>query len=129
MEGEKKAAAMPEEVVEQKAKEAAAGDVSLKDLSKKLSDFAKERNWEQYHSPRNLLLAMVCIFFFFFSPLSIISLLLVSKSLQSCVVLRLLCVSPTCICSIGTDEVFRVFYVFVTRLFFHLSGDDFVFLR
>jgi hypothetical protein len=74
MEGDKKAAAaaMAEEaVVEQKTKAAAAaaaGDVSLKELSKRLNDFAKERDWEQYHSPRNLLLAMVCIFFV--SPLS-----------------------------------------------------------
>lgn len=36
-------------------------DVSLKDLSKRLEEFAKERDWEQYHSPRNLLLAMVCL--------------------------------------------------------------------
>jgi hypothetical protein len=64
MEAEKKAAATAEEVVKQKEE----GDVSLKELSKKLNDFAKERDWEQYHSPRNLLLAMVCIFFF--SPLS-----------------------------------------------------------
>ncbi|XP_052208608.1 uncharacterized protein LOC127812260 [Diospyros lotus] len=34
-------------------------DISLKDLSKKLEDFAKARDWEKYHSPRNLLLAMV----------------------------------------------------------------------
>lgn len=34
-------------------------DVGLKELSKKLKEFAKERDWEQYHSPRNLLLAMV----------------------------------------------------------------------
>ncbi|XP_010264957.1 PREDICTED: dCTP pyrophosphatase 1-like [Nelumbo nucifera] len=34
-------------------------DVGLKDLSRKLEEFAKERDWEQYHSPRNLLLAMV----------------------------------------------------------------------
>ncbi|EES11113.1 hypothetical protein BDA96_06G162900 [Sorghum bicolor] len=65
MEGDKKAAAaaMAEEaVVEQKTKAAAAaaaGDVSLKELSKRLNDFAKERDWEQYHSPRNLLLAMI----------------------------------------------------------------------
>ncbi|XP_066345467.1 uncharacterized protein [Miscanthus floridulus] len=61
MEGDKKAAAaMAEEVVEQKTKEvAAAGDVSLKELSKKLNDFAKARDWEQHHSPRNLLLAMI----------------------------------------------------------------------
>ncbi|CAO2043003.1 unnamed protein product [Urochloa humidicola] len=59
MEGEmeKKAAAMAEEEVGKKV--AADGDVSLKELSKKLNDFAKERDWEQYHSPRNLLLAMI----------------------------------------------------------------------
>ncbi|KAB2061926.1 hypothetical protein ERO13_A10G110000v2 [Gossypium hirsutum] len=34
-------------------------DISLKDLSKKLEDFARVRDWEKYHSPRNLLLAMV----------------------------------------------------------------------
>jgi dCTP diphosphatase len=55
MEGEKKVAAVAEDEV------VAAGDVSLKDLSKKLNDFARERDWEQFHSPRNLLLAMVCI--------------------------------------------------------------------
>ncbi|KAG7632512.1 dCTP pyrophosphatase 1 [Arabidopsis suecica] len=33
--------------------------VSLQTLSKKMDDFAKARNWEKYHSPRNLLLAMV----------------------------------------------------------------------
>ncbi|KAF4370353.1 hypothetical protein CsatB_024810 [Cannabis sativa] len=33
--------------------------VSLDLLKQKMADFAKERNWEQYHSPRNLLLAMV----------------------------------------------------------------------
>ncbi|RCV34526.1 hypothetical protein SEVIR_7G175300v4 [Setaria viridis] len=55
---EKKAAAMAEEEVAGK-KVAADGDVSLKELSKKLNDFAKERDWEQYHSPRNLLLAMI----------------------------------------------------------------------
>ena len=55
---EKKAAAMAaaeEEEVGRKA--AAASDVGLKELSRKLNDFAKERDWEQYHSPRNLLLA------------------------------------------------------------------------
>ncbi|KAF8392170.1 hypothetical protein HHK36_022512 [Tetracentron sinense] len=31
----------------------------LKDLSMKLDEFAKARDWEQYHSPRNLLLALV----------------------------------------------------------------------
>ena len=34
-------------------------DVSLKELSRKLEEFSKERDWGQYHSPRNLLLAMV----------------------------------------------------------------------
>ncbi|KAK9724283.1 hypothetical protein RND81_05G060900 [Saponaria officinalis] len=34
-------------------------DISLKDLSRKLEDFALARDWEKYHSPRNLLLAMV----------------------------------------------------------------------
>ncbi|XP_071940089.1 uncharacterized protein [Coffea arabica] len=43
-----------EKVVEQKEME-----ISLKDLSKKLEEFAQARDWERYHSPRNLLLAMV----------------------------------------------------------------------
>ncbi|KAK3184026.1 hypothetical protein Dsin_031312 [Dipteronia sinensis] len=34
-------------------------DISLKDLSKILEEFAKARDWEKHHSPRNLLLAMV----------------------------------------------------------------------
>ncbi|XP_002528829.2 dCTP pyrophosphatase 1 [Ricinus communis] len=34
-------------------------DISLKDLSRKLEEFAQARDWEKYHSPRNLLLAMV----------------------------------------------------------------------
>ncbi|PWA63667.1 dCTP pyrophosphatase 1 [Artemisia annua] len=34
-------------------------EVTLKLLMKKMEDFAKERDWEQYHSPRNLLLALV----------------------------------------------------------------------
>ncbi|XP_010532926.1 PREDICTED: dCTP pyrophosphatase 1 [Tarenaya hassleriana] len=33
--------------------------VSLDLLKKKMDDFAKERDWEKFHSPRNLLLAMV----------------------------------------------------------------------
>ncbi|XP_010934307.1 uncharacterized protein [Elaeis guineensis] len=40
-------------------KEGKVMDVSLKELSRKLEEFAKERDWEPYHSPRNLLLAMV----------------------------------------------------------------------
>ncbi|KAG8065306.1 hypothetical protein GUJ93_ZPchr0004g38546 [Zizania palustris] len=43
---------------EDEKKETAVSDVSLKELSKKLDDFAKERDWEKYHAPRNLLLAM-----------------------------------------------------------------------
>ncbi|KAI3974774.1 hypothetical protein MKX01_031188 [Papaver californicum] len=35
------------------------GAVSLEDLRQKVVDFAKERDWEKYHSPRNLLLALV----------------------------------------------------------------------
>ncbi|KAJ6890426.1 dCTP pyrophosphatase 1 [Populus alba x Populus x berolinensis] len=34
-------------------------DINLKDLAKKLKEFAKARDWEKYRSPRNLLLAMV----------------------------------------------------------------------
>ena len=38
---------------------AAAAAVTPEDLRKKMADFARERDWEQYHSPRNLLLALV----------------------------------------------------------------------
>ncbi|KAM1081069.1 hypothetical protein ACFX2J_015483 [Malus domestica] len=34
-------------------------DVSLQELSDRLAEFAQVRGWEQYHSPRNLLLALV----------------------------------------------------------------------
>ena len=34
-------------------------DVSLAELKKKMADFAKERDWDQFHCPRNLLLALV----------------------------------------------------------------------
>jgi hypothetical protein len=63
MEGEKEVAAMEQVKGKETTAEAvaAAADVSLKQLSKKLDDFAKERDWEKHHSPRNLLLAMVCI--------------------------------------------------------------------
>lgn len=33
--------------------------VTLDLLKKKMADFAKERDWEPFHSPRNLLLAMI----------------------------------------------------------------------
>ncbi|XP_052179510.1 uncharacterized protein LOC127792900 [Diospyros lotus] len=34
-------------------------DVSLHELRDRLAEFARVRGWEQYHSPRNLLLALV----------------------------------------------------------------------
>ncbi|XP_056684415.1 uncharacterized protein [Spinacia oleracea] len=34
-------------------------DVSLQELKLRLRDFARVRGWEQFHSPRNLLLALV----------------------------------------------------------------------
>ncbi|XP_030518003.1 dCTP pyrophosphatase 1 [Rhodamnia argentea] len=33
--------------------------VTLGLLKQKMADFARERNWDQFHSPRNLLLALV----------------------------------------------------------------------
>ncbi|KAK4573459.1 hypothetical protein RGQ29_031427 [Quercus rubra] len=36
-----------------------AESVTLDLLKKKMVEFAKERDWEQFHSPRNLLLALV----------------------------------------------------------------------
>ena len=32
---------------------------SLAELTHKLSDFARERDWEQFHSPKNLAMAMI----------------------------------------------------------------------
>lgn len=34
-------------------------DVTLKELKDRLAEFAEARGWDQYHSPRNLLLALV----------------------------------------------------------------------
>eukprot|EP01018_Ginkgo_biloba_P036151 Gb_11927 [translate_table: standard] len=34
-------------------------DVSLKELQYKLAEFSRVRDWDQFHSPRNLLLALV----------------------------------------------------------------------
>ncbi|KAK6250016.1 hypothetical protein SCA6_004021 [Theobroma cacao] len=34
-------------------------DVSLKELRDRLAEFAEVRGWDKYHSPRNLLLALV----------------------------------------------------------------------
>ncbi|KAJ6849451.1 putative dCTP pyrophosphatase 1 [Iris pallida] len=39
--------------------ESTTGGVTLEGLRKKMADFAKERDWDQFHSPRNLLLALV----------------------------------------------------------------------
>lgn len=33
--------------------------VTIDLLRQKMDDFARERNWERFHSPRNLLLALV----------------------------------------------------------------------
>ncbi|XP_010241760.1 PREDICTED: dCTP pyrophosphatase 1-like [Nelumbo nucifera] len=33
--------------------------VTLDELKRKMAEFAKERDWDQFHSPRNLLLALV----------------------------------------------------------------------
>lgn len=44
---------------EEKVMEERVIEISIKDLSRKLEEFAKARDWEKYHSPRNLLLAMV----------------------------------------------------------------------
>jgi dCTP diphosphatase len=38
---------------------ATAAAVSLEALRERMADFARERDWEQFHSPRNLLLALV----------------------------------------------------------------------
>ncbi|GLJ26847.1 hypothetical protein SUGI_0524490 [Cryptomeria japonica] len=35
------------------------GSVTLKDLREKMAEFARERNWDQFHTPRNLLLALM----------------------------------------------------------------------
>ncbi|CAM0903799.1 unnamed protein product [Alopecurus aequalis] len=60
MEGETKVSAMEEVKVEETTEVAVSADgVSLKELSRRLDDFAKERDWEKHHSPRNLLLAMI----------------------------------------------------------------------
>ncbi|KAH7569691.1 hypothetical protein ACOSP7_013322 [Xanthoceras sorbifolium] len=33
--------------------------VTLQELKNKMAEFSKERDWDQFHSPRNLLLALV----------------------------------------------------------------------
>jgi len=44
---------------EEAVKESGESNVTLKDLQKKMAEFARERDWDQFHSPRNLLLALV----------------------------------------------------------------------
>jgi len=39
--------------------------ITLEDLRRKMAEFARERDWERFHSPRNLLLALVTISFQF----------------------------------------------------------------
>jgi hypothetical protein len=34
-------------------------EVTLKELARKMAGFAADREWDQFHSPRNLLLALV----------------------------------------------------------------------
>lgn len=34
-------------------------EVTLEELKTMMAEFARERDWDQFHSPRNLLLAMV----------------------------------------------------------------------
>ncbi|KGN44677.1 dCTP pyrophosphatase 1 [Cucumis sativus] len=42
-----------------KVEEEGDGSVSLEALRMKMAEFSKQRNWERFHSPRNLLLALV----------------------------------------------------------------------
>lgn len=44
---------------EDAVKESGGSNVTLNDLQKKMAKFARERDWDQFHSPRNLLLALV----------------------------------------------------------------------
>lgn len=48
--------------------------VTLESLRRKMADFARERDWEQFHSPRNLLLALVLspLTFHVISPSSLV---------------------------------------------------------
>jgi hypothetical protein len=34
---------------------------SLEDLRQQMQQFATDRDWDQFHTPRNLLLALVCL--------------------------------------------------------------------
>lgn len=56
-----------------KGEEGGEEEVSLQTLSKKMDDFAKARDWEKYHSPRNLLLAMVSSYSIYFDSSVMIS--------------------------------------------------------
>lgn len=38
------------------------GEVTLNHLSRRMAEFAADREWDQFHSPRNLLLALVIFF-------------------------------------------------------------------
>lgn len=41
--------------------EATTKEVTLKELARRMASFAAAREWDQFHSPRNLLLALVLI--------------------------------------------------------------------
>ncbi|KAH7287371.1 hypothetical protein KP509_32G052000 [Ceratopteris richardii] len=41
-------------------------DVALTDLTRMLAVFARERDWESFHSPRNLLLALSSMYIYMF---------------------------------------------------------------
>lgn len=43
------------------AAEATTKEVTLKELARRMASFAAAREWDQFHSPRNLLLALVLI--------------------------------------------------------------------
>ncbi|XP_039116739.1 dCTP pyrophosphatase 1-like [Dioscorea cayenensis subsp. rotundata] len=57
--GEEQEKQVQKVVVVEEEEENKVMDVSLNLLSLKLKEFAKARDWKEYHTPRNLLLAMV----------------------------------------------------------------------
>lgn len=49
----------PETGAKRAAGAAFRGDVTLEDLRARVADFAEQRDWNQFHTPRNLVLALV----------------------------------------------------------------------
>jgi hypothetical protein len=43
------------------------GEVTLEALRQRLRNFAKERDWDQFHTPRNLILGLDLFFLVFIS--------------------------------------------------------------